>query len=168
MKITKTELKQLIRETLREELAKKSLKEELDPVDQILRQLPDYELEYEGYDYDWDEDKFDPNSQYGHYQVAHTSRLDDFVYTVDATSLYETVFDILQEKVEGPVESDLMKKCKELMQAWWKASEAEEAKHLAAVELFVAQNLEEFADMCYNELLAEYKEQAYEGKPEPN
>ncbi len=164
MKITKNELKQLIRETLREELAKESLREELDPVDQILRQLPDYELEYEGYDYEWYEDKWNYDTM-DHDQDYGTDHFDDFTYSVDATSLYETVFDILQEKVQGPVESDLMRKCKELMQAWWRAEGDEEAEPLAAVELFVAQNLEDFADMCYEELLAEYKEQAYEDKP---
>lgn len=166
MKITKTELKQLIRETLREELAKKSLKEELDPVDQILRQLPDYELEYEGYDYEWYEDKWNYDTM-DHDQDYGTDHFDDFTYSVDATSLYETVFDILQEKVEEPVESDLMRKCKELMQAWWQVSDDEdkEAEPLAAVELFVAQNLEAFADICYDELLVAYEERAYEDKP---
>jgi hypothetical protein len=166
MKITKADLRQLIRETLREELAKKPLKEELDPVDQILNKLPDYELEYEGYDYEWYRDKWNYNTM-DHDQDYGTDHYDDFTYSVDATSLYETVFEILQEKVSGPVTDKLMIECKKLMQAWWQVSDDKdkEAEPLAAVELFVAQNLFEFADMCYEELLKEYEDSAYEDKP---
>lgn len=164
MKITKSELKKIIKETLREELAKSALKEELDPVNQILRQLPDYKLEYDGYEYEWDED-FWNYSTMNHDQRSGTSYQNDFTYEVDATSLFETVFDILQDKVAGPVDDKLMIECKKLMQAWWRAKGEAEETALAAVELFVAQNLEAFAEECYEELLAYYKESAYEDKP---
>ena len=139
---------------------------EVDPVEQILKQFPDYDLEYEGYDYEWYRDKWNYNTM-NHDQDYGTDHYDDFTYSVDATSLFETVFDILQEKVKEPTESDLMKKCKELMQAWWQVSNDadKEAEPLEAVELFVAQNLEYFADMCYEELLTEYEDQAYRDKP---
>ena len=162
MKITKSELKQMIREVLREELTKKPLKEELDPVDQILNKTPDYELEYEGYDEDWHEDKFDPSSLYGHDQDYGTYHFDDFTYAVEARELFEYLVDFLQDKAQEPITSDLMAEYKKLMDAWYAAEGEEEDRACEVMELYVAQHLEELAQLYDKDIHAHYEERAYE------
>ena len=199
MKITKSELRQLIQETLREELSKKSLKEErefrsefarlmstpegrkeldtmprdewtkllladraADPVEQLLNKTKDYELDYKSFSRDWEEDKFDPNSAYGHYQDYGTDYYSDFSYPVKAHTLYEYLNDLLAEKVKEPSTSELMAEYKKLYQAWQSATGEAEDIALEALELFQAQNLYDLADLYIDEVKEHFSEDAYD------
>lgn len=132
-----------------------------DPVDQILRQLPDYELEYEGYDEDWYEDKWN-YSIMDHDQDYGTYHFDDFTYEVDATSLFECLVDLLQDKAQEEVTAEVMVEYKKLMQAWYDAEGEEEERACAAMELYVAQHLHELADLYKKDITKYYNDSAYE------
>lgn len=140
----------------------KALEEAVDPVDEVLNKTPDYELEYEGFDSEWSEDKFDPNSWYGHYTVDGTDHYNDFTYKIDAGSLFEYLVDLLQDKAQEPVTNELMTEYKKLMDAWYKAEGEEETKACAAMELWVAQHLHELADLYYEDIVEYNRESAYE------
>lgn len=138
------------------------LTEEADPVDQELEKLDDYELEYEGFEDDEVTDGFDPNSWYGHTQKVKTYYFDDFTYKVEAKDLFEYLMDFLQDKIEESSTSAIMNEYKKLAQAWWDAEGEEERRACAVVELYVAQNLFELADLYYNDIQEHYSEEAYE------
>lgn len=142
--------------------ASENLKEAVDPVDEVLKQTPDYELEYEGFDEDWYQDKWNPNSLYGHDQDYGTYHYNDFTYTVDAESLFEYLIDMLQTKAQEPITSDFMAEYKKLMDAWYKAEGEEEDRACQAMELYVAKNLHELADLYYKDIEKYYSEDAYE------
>lgn len=132
----------------------------VDPVDQILSQLPDYELEYEGYDEDWYEDKWN-YSIMDHDQDYGTYHFDDFTYEVDATSLFEYLVDLLQDKAQEEVTAEVMVEYKKLMQAWYDAEREEEDRACAAMELYVAQHLHELATLYKKDVTEYFKEAAY-------
>jgi hypothetical protein len=136
--------------------------EAVDPVSEVLENTPDYELEYEGFDTEWSEDKWNPNSWYGHYTVDGTSHFRDFAYGVDSVSLFEYLVDLLQNKAKEPSTSGIMAEYKKLMQAWYAAEGEEEAIACEAMELYVAQHLHELADLYEKDIAEHYKEFAYE------
>lgn len=195
MKIKKSELKQLIRETLREALTeekvfrseykrlmstpegRKQYKEmpfeqrqalykadcEVDPVDQILKKTPDYELEYEGFEEDWYEDHFDPGSYYGHYQTGGVYNVDDFIYKIDAVTLYEFLADFLNGKLKETSPYTLTNEYNKLAQACIDAEGTDEEEVVNEVaDVFLAQNLHDFAEIYYEDLLKYYHDDAYE------
>ena len=137
--------------------------ETVDPVDEILKQTPDYELEYEGYDEDWYKDKFDPTSLYGHDQDYGTHHYNDFTYAIDAVRLFEYLADdLLQDKAQEPITSDLMAEYKKLMDAWYAAKGDEEDRACDAMELYIATHLHELADLYSKDIEEHYKDDAYE------
>ena len=141
--------------------ASKSLKESADPVDEILAKTPDYELEYEGYDEDWYKDKWNYNTM-SHDQDYGTHHIPDYTYAVDAVSLFEYLVDLLQEKAKEPITNELMAEYKKLMDAWYKAEGEEEDRASAAMELYIAQHLHEFAELYEEEIAEKYSDAAYE------
>lgn len=139
----------------------KALEEAVDPVDEVLNKTPDYELEYEGYDEDWYEDKWNYNTM-DHDQDYGTYHIPDYTYEVDADSLFEYLVDLLQDKAQEPGTNELMTEYKKLMDAWYKAEGDEEARACAAMELWVAQHLHELADLYYEDIKEYYSDRAHE------
>lgn len=136
---------------------------EVDPVDQILKKTPDYELEYDGFSEDWYEDHFDPGSYYGHYQTTGVNNFDDFTYEIDAVSLWEYMVDILDKKIEESSPYSLTNEYKKLVQDCIAADGTEEEDAVNEVaNVFLAKNLHDFADLYYEDLLKLCSERAYE------
>jgi dsDNA-binding SOS-regulon protein len=135
---------------------------EVDPVQKVLDAIPDFELEYEGYAYDWYEDHFDPGRDYGHYQTTGTDYVDDFVYSVDATDMFETLRDVIIDKYADKVgKSELLDTYKILEKAWEDSSEENEEEACEAVELFLAKNLEDFFELFEQQVYKYYDKYAY-------
>jgi hypothetical protein len=141
--------------------ASETLEEAVNPVDEILAKTPDYELEYEGFDEDWYEDKWNYNTM-DHDQDYGTYHFDDFTYEVDATGLFEYLVDLLQDKAEENPTDEVMVEYKKLIDAWYKAEGEEEDRACAAMELYVAQHLHELADLYYKDIQEHYSDSAYE------
>lgn len=140
---------------------------EADPVQKILNATPDFELEYEGYEYEWYEDHFNPDYAYGHYQTTGKSYLDDFVYSVDAGSMFELLRDIIIDKYANDVgKSELLDTYKALEKTWEDSTEEIEEEACEAMELFLAKNLKDFFDIFEKQIYDYYYEKAYEDKPE--
>jgi hypothetical protein len=136
---------------------------EVDPVQQKLNELEDYEFEYDGFEREWYEDRFDPNSWYGHYQVGGTHSYGSYTYKQDAVTVFEDVRDEMIPKFADKVkQSDLIKKCKELDYAAEHATDDTEDAAIEALELFIVENLDDLVDEFYQPLLAKYAEQARE------
>lgn len=162
MKIMKSELKNMIKEVLREELSKNFLKEELDLVGQELKKISDYEIEYEGFDEDWYRDKWNYSSD-RHDQDSGTYRFNDFTYKVAAVDLFEFLIDFLQKKAEEPITSALMTEYKKLMDAWYNSEEGEEeARTSEALDLYTVRNLHELAELYYDDVKEYFSDQAHE------
>ena len=139
---------------------------EVDPVQKVLDATPDFELEYEGYEYEWCEDHFDPGSWYGHYQTTGYDYVDDFVYSVDATSIFELLRDTIIDKYADKVDkSELLDTYKALEKAWKDSSEETEDEACEAMELFLAKNLEDFFYLFEEQVSNYYDDAAHEGKP---
>ena len=167
MKLTKTELKEMIKEVLREELSKKPLKEDLSRVDQELAKLEDFELEYGGYEDEWYEDRWDPMSQHGHYQNSGTTRHGDFTYTVSAEDMFEYIGSELLSIERNPEKSPLIKEVFRLSQAWDDAYDkygdsVETDKAEEELNLYIIQHLDEFFTIYEKESYAHYEEAAYD------
>ena len=165
MKIKTSELKQLLREALKEELTARALKEDAAEeaevtVDDILADADGYEIEYEGWENDISTDHFDSFS--GHYQTPKFEYYDDFTYYVEPVDLFEYLVDLLQEKAKEANTSELMTEYKKLMDAWYKAEGDEEDRACAAMELWVAQHLHELADMFSKDITDHFWEEAYD------
>ncbi len=201
MKITRSELKEMIKEVLREELSKKPLKEEkefrselkrllstpegrakfdsmpwkerqplydedrkVDPVEITLNNTEDFELEYGGFTDDWYEDRWDPNSSYGHYQDTGTTRHGDFTYAVEASDMYEYIGSELLSIEKNHNKSPYVKEYFRLSDIWdatpINTVEADEAEE--AMNLYLAQNLDEFFKIYEKEIHDHYMEDAYD------
>jgi hypothetical protein len=136
---------------------------EVDPVDQILKKTPDYELEYEGFEEDWYEDHFDPGSYYGHYQTGGVYNVNDFIYKIDAVTLYEFLADFLNGKLKETSPYSLTNEYNKLAQACIDAEGTDEEEAVNEVaDVFLAQNLHDFAEIYYEDLLKYYHDDAYE------
>lgn len=164
MKITKSELKEMIREVLKEELAKKPLKEEVDPLTQVLNELGAIELEYEGFNDDWFEDRFDPNSNYGHYQVTGSTGYNDFTYKVEAGDLFDFIEEYcLSEEKDSSKSPEVAEylRLKNIYEATdFGTEESDEA--FDAMNLYLAQNLEKFFEVYEKDVYDYFEEQAQE------
>ena len=58
-----------------------------------------FEIEYDGFNIEWDEDRWDPNSAYGHYSVSKSSSINDFTYEVDPEDMYDTLVSMVHKHV---------------------------------------------------------------------
>ena len=198
MKITRTELKEMIKEVLREELSKKPLAEEkefrselrklwstpegrakydsmtwderrplhdedskVDPVELALAELEDFDLEYDGFDDDWAEDHFDPNSWYGHYQKTGTNSYRGFTYTVEAADMFEYLTTCL-EREKNPGRSSYIKEYFRLSDVWEatpdysiESTEAEDA-----INLYLINNIDEFFKLYEEDVYDHFQESA--------
>lgn len=136
---------------------------EADPVQKILNDTPDFEFEYEGFERDWYEDRFDPNSWYGHYQVGGTDYYSDYTYSKDAGDVFEDLRDTIIDKyIDKVTDSELLAKYRELKKAWDESDDETEDAACEALEVFIAENLELLVDIFYDQLTEHYAEDAEE------
>lgn len=198
MKVTKTELKEMIRTVIKEELSNTVLKEEkefrseyarlmstpegrekyfslpyeeqnelrkadraMNPVARELDALDDFRLEYDGFEYEWFEDHFDPGRWHGHYQTSGTDYHDDFIYKVDPSTMFETMRDNIIPKFASKYPTDkLLSEYNKLDNLFQNAGPEEEDKLGEACDLFLAQNLESFVDLFLDEVTEYFSEDA--------
>ena len=133
----------------------------VDPVDQILHKTPDISFEYEGFDLEWSEDHFDPNSWYGHYTTDGVDHYGDYAYKVDATTVFEDIRDdMIPDYLDKVPSSELTTECKRLYDARENSTEETEDETEEAFEIFIAKNLEQLAEIFSNPLTDKYAEQA--------
>lgn len=141
----------------------KKLSEDLDPADKVLMETDDFELEYEGFEAEWEKDHFDPGSWHGHYQTRGTQYYPSYTYDVDAISMFETIRDYMLPEYSSKYSN--IKEVKEynrLLKIWENSSEETEDEASAAVDLYLATNLSEFVDTFIEELTDHYAEAAHE------
>lgn len=133
----------------------------ISPVNKILWDTPDIELEYDDFSNDWFEDHFNPDS--GHYQTTGTDYYSDYTYTRDAVDVYETLRDeVIPEYKDKVPSSKLLSDYLALEQTWENSTEENESETCEAMELFLATHLEEFAEIFNNQLIDYYAEEAEE------
>lgn len=150
-------------ESLWKEAAELEEAAELDPVSKILKETSDIELEYNGFSIEDVEDRFDPTSDYGHYQRISTSNYDDFTYTVEAWEVFKVLRDDIIPFYADKVPShEKLEEYKKLMQAWETSTEETEEATGDAMELYLADNLEYFVEIFERQLKAFYREEAEE------
>lgn len=136
---------------------------ELSAADKLLLAMDDFEFEYDGWSEDGYEDHFNPNSYYGHYQTRKTYEHNDFTYTVDAVSVFETVRDEMLPNMPDKISNaELAAEYKKLEAAWTNATKETEDEAGEILDLFIAKNLDAFVDDFYTELKAYYRENAYD------
>lgn len=132
----------------------------VDPIQKVLNDIKEIDLEYGGFANDWYEDHFDPNSYYGHYQTGGTDHYDDFTYTVDATSVFEYLNELLPAKLDKLPVNDLTVEYKKLLKAYNDSTDDMEEEAGEALDLFLAQNLEEFVEIAKEYVLEHFAEDA--------
>lgn len=133
----------------------------VDPVQQILDQTPDIEFNFEGFDRERFEDRFDPNSWYGHYTKDWTDTYGDFTYKVDSSTVFEDIRDeIIPKYIDKVEQSELTIECKKVYEAWENSTNETESETGEAFEIFVAKNLKDLADIFEEYLLEKYIEDA--------
>lgn len=133
---------------------------EADPVQKVLDEIKEVDLEYGGFSHDWFEDHFDPNSQYGHYQTGGTNYYNSFTYTVDATSVFECLDGLLPFKLDKLPVNDLTTEYKRLLKVYNEAPDDKEDEANEALALFLAQNLIEFVEIAEEYVLDYFAEEA--------
>ena len=152
-----------------------------DSVEDALEQYPDdFELEYEGFVDDWEEDRFDPDSRYGHYTVSKSTAYDDHSYSVSAYEIFETLADSIiprNMKLSWFAKNRIQKKEHELRYSSSKEAVISKLKKLVEdyyklealctelddpekLDIFIADNLETFFELFYDELEDYYMEEA--------
>jgi hypothetical protein len=132
-------------------------------VDKILWAMNDFEFEYDGFEVEDVEDRFDPGSWHGHYQVSKTYEHDDFTYKVDAMDVFEVLRDeILPTNKDKISDAGLQAEYKKLESAWENSTKETEEDTGEALDLFIAKNLEDLANDFYSELEAYFKDRAYD------
>lgn len=120
----------------------------------------DFELEYSGYLDEWDEDRWDPNSDYGHYTVRKSKYYDDYTYSLSPETVFEDVIDYIWGSnldKYAKTESE-----KELVAKFEKLQDLCEDPEDVRLDIFVADHLDWFFDMFYNRFRSAYKEIARE------
>ena len=154
-------------------------------VDTALNKYPkDYfEIEYEGFTDEWEEDRFDPNSWYGHYTVSKSRDVDDFSYTLDPIDVLETLeCDILPdyttpESLEKVIkryrarfgkyntsaadkgEASMRKLMADYQKIYALCEEGNDDDN-EKLSTFVADHLDDFFDLFYDEFKDKYEESA--------
>ena len=135
---------------------------EADPVYKTLDTTPDFDLEYDGFADEWCKDHFDPGSWYGHYQTCGTNHYSDFVYSVDAQSMFETLRDTIIP-MHGKLGMDELLDNYLNMEKVWEDAEGAEADALEEeLDLLLAKNLDHIFEMFVEEITAHYYDDAYE------
>lgn len=140
-----------------------ALQEAASPVDQILHKTPNIIFEYEGFDSDYSEDHFDPNSWYGHYTTDGVDHYGNYDYKVNATTVFEDIRDyMIPDYLDKVPSSELTTECKRLYDACENSTEETEDETEEAFEVFIAKNLEKLAEIFNKPLTDRYAEQAQE------
>ena len=154
-------------------------------VDAALNKYPKnyFELEYDGFTDEWEEDRFDPNSWYGHYTVSKSREVDDYSYTLDAVEVLETLEnDILPEySTPEAVEKAIsryrarfgkynksaadkgevaMRKLMADYQKIYTLCDEDSDGDMEKLSTFVADNLDDFFDLFYDEFKEQYEDTA--------
>ena len=154
-------------------------------VDAALNKYPKnyFELEYDGFTDEWEEDRFDPKSWYGHYTVSKSREVDDYSYTLDAVDVLETLEnDILPEySTSELIEKAItryrarfgkynnsaadkgeaaMRKLMTDYQKIYALCDIDSDADMEKLSTFVADRLEDFFDLFYDEFQDKYEEAA--------
>lgn len=136
---------------------------EPDPVDKVLLDTPDIELEYCGFSNKYTKDHFDPGSWRGHYQTSGSDYYGDFTYKVDPVTMFETIRDdIIPEYASKYPTNELL--CEYIrLDKLFQEAPTETAEELGETcDLFLAQNLENFVDLFVDELTKYFSEDAHD------
>ena len=153
-------------------------------VDVALNNYPKnyFELEYDGFTDEWEEDRFDPNSWYGHYTVSKSREVDAFSYTLDAVDVLETLEDSILPKYFTPEtaekaitryrarfgnynksaaekgEAAMRKLLADYQKVYALCYENDDDEDMEKLSIFVADHLDEFFDLFYDEFKDDYEE----------
>lgn len=152
-------------ETLWEEVEEtKVLKENSDSseelIDKALEGIADFELEYDGWT---DHDAKDHFGWNGHYQTTTHINYPEFTYEVEVAEMYEDMRDVLLVKyADKHMKNALVQEWQRLYAAYETASDEEKVAAEEAIDIFVADNLEDLFIELYNDILSYYKDRAYE------
>lgn len=137
-----------------------------DQVMKILTEIETIPLEYDGFENDWYEDHFDPNSSYGHYQTGGTNSYGSFTYEADAVTVFEYLRDSLLPEQAGKKSNSLLAEFKRLNDICdsidYKTQADAFEKAGEELEIFIVQNLDEFVDMFMEDILDYFAEGAQE------
>jgi hypothetical protein len=134
-----------------------------DEINELIWAFNEFEFEYDGFEDEWYEDHFNPNSWYGHYQTGGSGSYDDYTYTVDATIVFEVIRDTIIPEYASKKNDELASEGLKLYNTWNDAlGAAEELITCWAYERFLAENLDIFVDIFYDELHEYYEDDAKE------
>lgn len=107
------------------------------------------EISYPGYTDTWDEDRWDPNSDYGHYTVTKSKSYDDFEYEIDVEEALEFVWDKIiwnEEKYLTPTYLDKVVKKLQRQSLRWEKDRAPQIAADAKEFLSDYQRVRDFCD----------------------
>ncbi len=143
----------------------------------------DFEIEYDGFTDEREEDQNDPNSRYGHYTVTKSREYDDYSYSVPVEDILEDLMtDIIPDNLNSNyIERAIKRRIAELRYSAYKDTAESEIRKLIAdyqklealceksgdedyekLEIFVADHLDDFFVIFYPAFQEKYRDQARE------
>jgi dsDNA-binding SOS-regulon protein len=136
-------------------------KQAASPVTKAIKSTPDIALRYKGFAHEWEKDSFDPMSSHGYDSITGTDYYSDYDYLVDADTIFDKLIqDIIPAHINSVPNTPLLDEYKKLDKAYETTTPETEDDTWEALSLFVAENLEGFVDIFYDELLNTYQEEA--------
>lgn len=150
-----------------ERLNKLSSQELYDRTTDILKTINDIELEYDGFDTEWDTvDIYASIAQNDYVTNTHSGYVSDFIYELDSGAAFEFIRDRLDLLSLEQIKALNMANKDILADLYAKLNEAGAANdsetYMYSIDLFVAENLEALVEIFYNQLRSKYKNDAYE------
>ena len=135
---------------------------QIDPVQAELDKYGDIEIEYDGFDTEWYEDKWN-YSRMDHDQDCGIDHYRAFTYSKEVGDIFELLRDTIIDKyIDKVPANEILTKYKELSNALDQSSPDTEDKIIEALELHIAKNLEEFLSIFYDYVADYYWEDAKE------
>ncbi len=162
-------------DTLPYEEFSKLVKADDDEINKIINEYDYFEFDYDGFVCEWCEDHFDPGLAWGHYQTEHEAEHEAYTYCVDAVNIFELLADnLIMKNADKHADNGYVQEYIKLNKVSEKAWEAvykagfNTVRHKeidmadAALERFLATNLDYFVDIFYDELTEYYADEARE------
>ena len=153
-----------------ERLNKLSPQERQDRPYEILKIINYIELEYDGFDTEWDTvDIYASIAQDDYVTKGHHGYISDFIYEVDSADAFDFIVNLLDTLSLEQIKALNITNIDILADLYTKLNEADAANdsetydyYLAAIDIFTAENFEVLVEKFYKQLHKHYKDDAYE------
>lgn len=140
-----------------------------------------FELKYDGFRDDWEEDSWDPESLYGHTTISRTTLYDDYTYEVSPEDVLDSLLENILPKdklTPAKIEKAINKLTRQYRFSSYKTQVVNKARKIIAdyqklealceqkegleekLEIYVADQLEDFFLVFYNDLKELYADEA--------